>query len=471
MPLDEGQLHEQDVARFPGQSFDDICDEDSRPVAPFVREEVYRYLGSEPISAKRYTSPAVFDQELERLWPRVWQFAARGEEMPDPGDYVVYENAGRSYLLARQPDGSVKAFHNVCLHRGRKLKTTGGNSREFRCPYHGFTWKADGSFSTMPCDWDFSRIDRSELSLPQASVGEWGGYIFVREADEGPSLEDYLDPLQRYLAPYDHANRVTVAWVGKVIPANWKVTMEAFMESYHIYGTHPQILPFTADANSQYNIYGDNVNLAITASAVMSPHLDPSGKTEQFILDAQKRFTTRGREDDRSVRPGIRNSRVDAVPDGMTARQVTAEANRRLLSETYGFDHSAASDSEMQDSFTCHVFPNFAPWGGYMPNIVFRWRPWPDENATLMETRFLAPTAKGAERSRSVPMRMLLENEPWASADELGALGDVIDQDQANLVYVQQGLKASKNGKVRLGDYQEIRIRQFQQTIDKYLTD
>jgi hypothetical protein len=159
------------------------------------------------------------------------------------------------------------------------------------------------------------------------------------------------------------------------------------------------------------------------------------------------------------------------MPDGMTARQMTAEANRRLLTETYGFDYSAASDSEMQDSFTCHVFPNFAPWGGYMPNILFRWRPWPDENATLMETRFLAPTPKGAERPRSVPMRMLSENEPWASADELGALGDVIDQDQANLVYVHQGLKASKNGKVRLGDYQEIRIRQFQQTIDKYLTD
>ena len=78
-------------------------------------------MGSQPLSAARYTSPDFFRQEVEKMWPNVWQFAAREEELPEPGDVVVYENAGRSYLVVRQDDGSVRAFHNVCLHRGRKL--------------------------------------------------------------------------------------------------------------------------------------------------------------------------------------------------------------------------------------------------------------------------------------------------------------------------------------------------------------
>ena len=102
------------AARCPGQSYGDLLDEETREIPPFMQQESYQYKGSEPLVASRYTSPEFFRQEIEKMWPNVWQFAARDEEMPDPGDYVVYENAGRSYLLTRQEDGSVKAFHNVC---------------------------------------------------------------------------------------------------------------------------------------------------------------------------------------------------------------------------------------------------------------------------------------------------------------------------------------------------------------------
>jgi hypothetical protein len=113
-------------ARQPGPGWQDYLAADSKPVPQFLKTETYEYMGSEPIAADRYTSPDFFRKEVEKMWPNVWQFAAREEDMPEPGDVVVYENAGRSYLVTRQDDGSVRAFHNVCLHRGRKLRLESG---------------------------------------------------------------------------------------------------------------------------------------------------------------------------------------------------------------------------------------------------------------------------------------------------------------------------------------------------------
>ncbi len=396
------------------------------------------------------------------MWPNVWQFAAREEELPDPGDVVVYENAGRSYLVTRQPDGSVRAFHNVCLHRGRKLRLESGYSRDFKCPFHGFTWNTDGSLKEIPCRWDFGHLSDSSMTLPEAQVGRWAGYIFVKENEGGPTLEEYLAPLPEQFKRWRHEECVTAVWVGKVIHANWKATAEAFMEAWHSVVTHPQILPFTGDANTRYNVYGDHVNVALTPFAVPSPHLVTAGKVEgeQWIVDEFLKYNGRAGGADLKV----------SVPDGLSARAAMADVNRQRFSEMFGHDHSDATDAELLDAFTYNVFPNFAPWGGFMPNIVYRWRPWPDQRSTLMEVRLLMRVPPGAPRPKSVEMHLLGEDEPWTAADELGqALASVFEQDMANLPYVQTGLECSKNNEVQLGDYQEIRIRHFHRTLDKYL--
>jgi len=239
-------------ARCPGTSWNDIMRQDSREVPAFLTEEHYEYLGSEPISSARYFDPDFAAAERERLWPRVWQFAAREEELPEAGDFVVFENAGRSFLLVRQETGEVRAFHNVCLHRGRKLRTESGWAEEFVCPFHGFSWKPDGWLRRMPCRWDFGHLSDRKMQLPEAHVGRWGGYIFVRDADEGPSLEEFLAPLPEFFRRWKHEDCVTVAWVGKVVKANWKITMEAFMESYHVMQTHRQLFDVTPNANAHY---------------------------------------------------------------------------------------------------------------------------------------------------------------------------------------------------------------------------
>jgi phenylpropionate dioxygenase-like ring-hydroxylating dioxygenase large terminal subunit len=253
--------------------------------------------------------------------------------------------------------------------------------------------------------------------------------------------------------------RVTTAWAAKVVPANWKACAEAFMEAYHVIATHPQIMPFTGDANSKYSLFGDNVNLAITPFGVTSPHLAGNELAQQAIMDAYLKYNGR-------VVP--KDGAID-VPDGLTARRAMGDFNRRRFAEMAGMDLDHASDAEVQDALTYNVFPNFSPWGGFSPAVVYRWRPWPDQDHTLMEVRILTPVPQGQPMPASVPMQMIEPDQTWAQA--LGVLGGVVDQDMGNLPHVQAGMKVSKNKELQLGDYQEVRIRHFHQTLVKYLAD
>jgi phenylpropionate dioxygenase-like ring-hydroxylating dioxygenase large terminal subunit len=454
------------TARCPATSWEDLMAQDSKAAPAILTEESYTYLGSEPLDAARYTSEDFAKLEREKMWPYVWQFAAREEDLPDPGDFVVYENAGRSWLISRQDDGSVRAYHNVCLHRGRKLRTEDGSADKFVCPFHGFTWNKDGNYETNPCPWDFAHLKPAEMKLPEGEVGRWGGYIFLREESGGPSLEEFLAPLPEHFKRWRHEECATVIWVAKEVPANWKVTSEAFMEAWHTLVTHPQILPFTGDSNSAYWFWGDNVNVNLVPFGVLSPHIDPTGKSEQWIVDEFIKYN--GRSSDNYDSSG--DPYAISVPEGQSARAALGATMRKAYTEQSGYDHSEATDAELLDALVYNVFPNFAPWGGYMPNIVYRWRPGKTPDTCIMEVRILARVKKGEPIPRGVPMHYLGLDEKWTNAAEIGGLGAVFEQDMENLPYVQQGLHASKNGKVQLGDYQEIRIRQFHQTMDKYLS-
>ena len=452
--------------RSPGISWEELMEQDARPAPEFLRHESYTYLGSQPLATTRYTSEDFARLEREHMWPNVWQFAAREEDLPEAGDYVVFENVGRTYIISRQDDGSVRAMHNVCLHRGRKLRDNDGTADQFVCPFHGFAWNKDGSFVNMPCKWDFANLPEEDLQLPQAEVGRWGGYIFIRENPGGPTLEEYLAPLPEHFKRWRHEDCTTVIWVAKVVPANWKVVMEAFMEAWHTIVTHPQLLPFTGDCNSAFWTWGDNVNVNLVPFGIMSPHVDPNGKTEQWIVDEFVKYN--GRSGDNYEAEG--DPFAVTVPEGMTARHALGQAMREGYTKATGYDHDSATDAELLDGLVYNVFPNFAPWGGFMPNIVYRWKPGKTPDTCLMEVRILSRVPKGQPMPRGVPMKLLGEDQPWTAAPELGILGFVFEQDMENLPQVQEGLHASKNGKVNLADYMEIRIRHFHATIDKYLS-
>lgn len=444
--------------RCPGITVDEILDMDTKPVPDTIREDVYRDLGHAPITADRYTSDAFFQAEKAKMWPKVWQFAAREDELPEPGDLVVYKNVGRSYLLVRQDDGSVRAFHNVCLHRGRLLRTESGSADELECPFHGFAWNTDGTLKRVPCEWDFPHLKEQDMTLPELRVETWAGFVFVTESAEAPPLANYIAPLPKLFERWRLEETTTSLWIGKVVHANWKAVSEAFMEAWHSVVTHPQILPYTGDANSRYSLWGDHVNLALTPFGMPSPHLAHEEWSAGDIVDAFNKTSGRSA----TLEEGV-------VAEDKTAREIMAQANRENYLDALGYESDMAADTEMLDAFTYNVFPNFAPWGGFVPNIVYRWRPWPDQHHTLMEVRILARVEKGQPKPRACEMRMLSDNEPWATVEDWGALGTVFDQDMGNLPYVQDGLMASANNTVELGRYQESRIRHFHQTMDKYL--
>ena len=445
--------------RCPGPGVAELFASETVAVPPAIAADSWRDLGTAAIAADRYTSPEFFAAEKALMWPKVWQMAARDDEMPEAGDLVVYDNVGRSYVLVRQPDGSVRAFHNVCLHRGRKLRTESGAASELQCAFHGFTWGLDGALKHVPCAWDFGHLATRDMRLPELRVGHFAGFIFVTENAEAPPLAEYLAPLPDIFARWRLEECTTGVWVAKVIKANWKVCAEAFMEAWHSVTTHPQILPFTGDANTRYSLWGDHINLALTPFGVLSPHLADAGLGEDAILEAMGIGSGRN-----AGAAGL------TLAEGQTARSLLAAANRQKHLTDLGHAAGDVTDSEVLDAYTYNVFPNLSPWGGFAPNIVYRWRPWPDENATLMEVRLLARPAAGAARPPACEMVMLGEDEAWSSYTGWGLLGAIFDQDMANLPQVQEGLHASPNNRVELGNYQESRIRQFHQTLDKYLS-
>ncbi len=230
------------------------------------------------------------------------------------------------------------------------------------------------------------------------------------------------------------------------------------MEAWHSIITHPQILPYTGDANSRYSTWGDHVNLALTPFGIPSPHLGPLA--EDAILDAWNDSAGRNTTE---MEPLV-------LAPGQRARAALGQRNRDALA-ALGYPDLAASaaDAELLDAWTYNVFPNVSPWGGFMSNISYRWRPWPDQNSTLMEVRVLAKAPADGPVPRAADRIFLKEDEPWSTVTAWGRLGGVYDQDMANLPYVQEGLQSSVNGRVELGRYQESRIRHFHATLDKYL--
>ncbi|MEP6868476.1 MAG: aromatic ring-hydroxylating dioxygenase subunit alpha, partial [Novosphingobium sp.] len=454
--------------RCPGPSYSDMLAADTRTVPDCLIEESLQDLGSAAIDPARYTSEEFAQAERERLWPNIWQFAAREEDLPEPGDTAVYEIADKSYLLVRQDDGEIRAFHNVCLHRGRLLRDRGGKAMNLRCAFHGFTWNNDGSLKEVPCPWDFTHLSARDMNLPQLRVERWQGFVMVTENNDLPPFREWVGPGIEHYDRWKLDECQTAAWVGRVMPANWKATAEAFMEAFHSVVTHPQILGFTADANSRYDLYGDHMNRAITPNGALSPHV--RGKGQDYVLQKIAEFLgddTAGRfaEQDGSAVQSVAND------DPFLARKILAQANREAFNAADGHDYDAVSDSEVLDNFTYNIFPNFAPWGGLLPNIVYRWRPWRDVDHCLMEVRILMRTPKGMTAPKAPEMFLIGEDESFTKAAHLlgKGLADVFDQDLTNLQAVQKGMKASANGRIELGLYQESRIRHLHATLDKYL--
>ncbi|MFN2538757.1 MAG: SRPBCC family protein [Mycobacteriales bacterium] len=437
-------LRPQRTGRSPGVSYQELLDTDSRAVPEFLRREGRSDFGTDDIPAHWYWDRDIAAREVERIWKRTWQMACREERIPQVGDTEVYDVAGLSLLLVRTAPDTIKGYYNACLHRGRQLRTEGGPARELQCQYHGFCWSLEGALTRVPARWDFPHIDDERFGLPELRVGTWGGFVFVCLDPEVEPLLEYLGQLTE-LDHWDLSGRYTEAHVERLLPCNWKAAQEAFMESFHVVTTHPQLLQGIGDANSQYDAWGW-VSRAITPRGTPSPHLSYE-PTEQQIFDTMMGL-------------GLDDPRLAEVPDGGTARQVIAEATRTRLREVLDDRAGELSDSEAVDTFFYTAFPNFHPWGAYN-RTCYRFRPGPDPETSIMEVLILSPYS--GERPPPATVHRIGLDGTFLEATELGPLARVFYQDEYNLGYVQKGLHSlvqSKPG-VTFGAYQETKIRHF----------
>lgn len=449
--------------RCPGApSTQEIIAQDKVKAPGWVCSESYEFMGDEDISIDRYIDPEYAKKEYANLWNRTWQFACREEHIPEIGDYYVYDIGKHSFIVTRVAADTVKAYYNTCLHRGTKLRASGteGFANEFKCPFHGWSWNIDGSLKNVVCEWDFPHVEKDKYSLPEAKVETLGGFVFINMDQDAPSLAEFIGPAaMEHITKWKLEDRYIVCHVSKVIPANWKLTMEAFMEAYHVIETHPQVAPSNGDANSQYDTYGEHVNRFISTLGVVSPHL--YGRiSEQDLMD---QFTV----GDASVLQGADRT----LKEGETARQRMADMMRTMFETATNTDLSSVSDSELLDCFSYTLFPNTFLFPGISLPMVYRFRPVADDHRKcLYEVFFLRPVPKDGNRPEPAPEIKLEEHQSFKEAEGMDpGFGDILDQDTENLLLQQQGLEGSAKPGITLGSYQEIRVRHFEKAVDKYV--
>jgi phenylpropionate dioxygenase-like ring-hydroxylating dioxygenase large terminal subunit len=195
-----------------------------------------------------YISREFAELEAKYLWPRVWQMACREEEITNPGQYVTYEVANETIVVLRGKDGEIRAFHNVCPHRGRRLTSGCGQTSEIVCRFHGWRFGLDGKNTHVSDreDWDGALTD-DYLALHPVKVGSWGGFVFINMDPDCEPLEKFLDPVNRLCDRFE-LEKMRFTWYRTAIaPCNWKIPVEGFSESYHVQQSHAHLLQYMQD--------------------------------------------------------------------------------------------------------------------------------------------------------------------------------------------------------------------------------
>jgi Rieske 2Fe-2S family protein len=191
------------------------------------------------LSQRFYTDPDIYELELEKLVYRNWILAGHVSQLPEPGDFKVFNVDKESAIVVRGSDGALKGFANVCRHRGSLVcLDQEGHADKFQCPYHGWMYDIDGNL-TAARDMD-EGFDKSKHGLKAVSVGEIHGLVFVCFDDNPPSLEGAIRDLEEPMAMFDFENLKVVAQKSYAIPANWKLSIENYQECYHCATAHPE---------------------------------------------------------------------------------------------------------------------------------------------------------------------------------------------------------------------------------------
>ncbi len=322
------------------------------------------------VPASDYISSEFAQLEKERLWPKVWQLVCREEEIPKIGDFVTYDICDQSLIIVRSAADRISGYHNVCLHRGRRLTEKTGNVARFHCNYHGWQWGLDGSVIKVldRDDWkDCGSMADGDLRLREVKIDKWAGFVFANMDQNAEPLAKFLDPVPSVLGPYEYDKMRFRLYASFKVPCNWKVGLEAFDEGYHVAATHPQLL--------------ENIGDDYTRSY-------PQGRHGMFMYPYER--APFGQRSPRLARPPIADLREGIVAhfdmlnrqlpvlyslrDGSAARRLLTEAKAddapgALIGKVLQFQREAAvaegagwpaltPEQMMRAGTDWHIFPN-----------------------------------------------------------------------------------------------------------------
>ncbi len=408
-------------------------------------------LGLDEIPKQRYVCPEFAAREWGAMWSRVWLLAGLESDLAQAGEYFTFEIGSESILVVRLPDGSIGARYNVCMHRGNRLREPGrGRAGKFSCVYHGWQYGLDGTLLKATDAESFPQgLPTEKLSLRTVRCECWGGFVWINLDPNASALRDYLGVIPEHLEPYGFENWKLDSDMTIEVECNWKTSVDAFNEAYHVHATHPATLEFTDDVGTVYDCYARHTRM-IFPEVIASPRHPGHGTVTAGI---KENFLARVGVDVSSFRGGVADAR-------------SAFGNAiRSMGSGLGADFSQLNESQMCDDFHYTIFPNITLNIHSMFVWVFRHRPHPsDPNKMYFDFWNLLNTPnQDVKRPRH-------EARSAVKGGDLSHIpgGEILEEDMYNLPRIQSGMQSDAFESLHLG-IQEVRIRHFHRVLMSYL--
>jgi phenylpropionate dioxygenase-like ring-hydroxylating dioxygenase large terminal subunit len=414
--------------------------------------------------------------EDEYLWPKVWQVACRIEEIPNKGDYVTYEIVDESIIVVRtgESEGEIKAFYNVCPHRGNLLTAGCGNAKQFFCSYHGWSFSLDGQNNSVVDreDWGDSLNDEN-TRLGEIQIGAWGGFVWINMDPDCQPLEEFLKPMTTLCERHEF-EKLRFAWYKTtIVPANWKTVIEAFTEFYHVQTTHSQMLVYTQDYSISRGM-GRHGWISYEAGTGLpvgrSPRLPPKEEldfrnyvfeyAEQFKNDLQAMQTERAYQAAQRLHEEVS---ADAEPAEVSTKWFEFILDAAQEAGT-GWPEGLTPEYMAESGFDWHVFPNTVFLHPAVEAVLwYRMRPnGRDHESCIFDIWSLERFPPGEEP----PLKREFYPAPNAVDWPL-----IYAQDLANIPKVQKGMRSRGFKGALTNPIQERAISNFHRVLRRFMED
>jgi phenylpropionate dioxygenase-like ring-hydroxylating dioxygenase large terminal subunit len=213
--------------------------------------------GAKTLPQSYFVSPEIFAEELQKIFATNWVLVGHQSQLAEPGDYFLVEVAGESLIVAKDQRSTIRAFYNVCRHRGARLcEEQNGHAAAIQCPYHAWTYALDGRLLGAPHMDETPGFSKTEYPLKPARLGLWEGFILLNLGEASSSLEKWFEALGGKFSPWNLATLRSAKRIEYDVRANWKLIFQNYSECYHCLGVHPELSKISPYDSAENDLTG-----------------------------------------------------------------------------------------------------------------------------------------------------------------------------------------------------------------------